>query len=113
LKHLAGKEAIFIVANVNPDFCEVDGGVVAFDIYQVLSSEHSGYSPDTFSRGAKVLHQGSIIKGVRGNAGKGVKSGVAKGSGDSIMIEGSERLLINGQPGCTHLHQADMNVKAG
>jgi len=112
LKHIADKETLFIVHNVNPDFCKVNGSVTAFDIHQTLAEERAGYSPDTLSRGARVLHVGSIIKGVQGNAGKGVQSGVSQNHGDSKMIEGSERLFVNGKAACHDGHQADMNVKS-
>ena len=111
MKHIADKESGYIVYNVEPDFCKVHGAVKSFDIVQSLSEERTDYSPDTFSRGEQVLHVNSVIKGVEGNAGKGVKSQVSQGIGDSVMIQGSERLFVNGQPACHHGHEADMNAK--
>lgn len=111
LRQFADAEDEFVVANVNPDFCRVDGCVVPFEIKQTLSSEKDAYSKDVFSRGKKVLKLGSVIRGVVGNAGEGVQSGVAEGSGDSVTIEGSKVLFVNGKAACHDFHQVEMNVK--
>jgi uncharacterized Zn-binding protein involved in type VI secretion len=111
LKHIADAESEFVVVNVNPDFCEVDGCVVGFDIHQELTKERADYSPDVFSRGGKVLHVGSIVKGVQGNAGKGIESGVSQGDGDVIVEEGSKLLFVNGKAVAHHGHRVTMNVK--
>jgi hypothetical protein len=111
LRHFADKEAKFVVVNVTPDFCRVDGSVTAFDIKQELSSERANYSPDVFSRGGKVLHVGSIIRGVVGNAGEGVGSTVSQETGDVITTEGSKLLFVNGKGACHHGHEVLMNVK--
>lgn len=111
-KHIADAEDVFVAINVNPDFCEVDGCVVGFDIKQVLSEERTAYSRDVFSRGKRVLPVGSVIKGVVGNAGKGVLSGVSQGDGDIITDEGSDCLFVNGRPACHHGHKVRMNVKS-
>jgi hypothetical protein len=112
-KHIADAENEFVVTNINPDFCRVDGEVVAFDISQVLAKEKSDYSKNVFSRGARVLKVGSIIEGVVGDAGEGVLSGVATGEGHSITIEGSDLLFVNGKKTCHHGHKVLMNVKVG
>ena len=112
MKHIADAEPGFVVTNINPDFCRVDGSVVPFEIKQELPEESSeSYAQDFFSRGKQVLHVGSFIKGVVGNAGEGVLSGVSQGDGDSIMDEGSDRLFVHGKPVCHHGHRALMNVK--
>jgi hypothetical protein len=113
LKHIADAESDFVVTNINPDFCRVDGDVVPFDIKQVLSSEKCDYSPNFFARGKKVLKEGSVIKGVQGNAGEGVLSGVSQGKGDTLMIEGTDHFLVNGKRAVRHGHRALMNVKTG
>ena len=111
LKHVADAESEFVVVNVTPDFCKVNGKVTPFDIHQKLMSEKAEYAPDFFSRGAKVLHEGSVIKAVVGNAGKGVLSGVSQGDGDSVMIEGARHLFVHGKAVSHHGHEAVMNVK--
>jgi len=111
MKHIADAEPEFVVTNVPPDFCEVDGCVVAFDICQKMSDERADYSPNFFARGQKVLKVGSIIRGTEGNAGKGVLSGVAEKSGDAMMIEGAAHLFVNGKAICRHLDKALMNGK--
>jgi hypothetical protein len=110
-RHIADAEAGFVVVNVNPDFCEVDGDVVPFDIYQMLSSENADYSPDVFARGAKVLKEGSVVRSVIGNAGAGILSGVSQGAGHSIMIEGTDHFTVNGKRVCRHDDHCLMNVK--
>lgn len=111
MKHIIDAESEFVVTNVNPNFCRVDGQVIPFEIAQRLCEEKTDYSPSLFSRGVKVLHVGSITKGVVGNAGEGVLSGVSQGDGHSIAIEGSERLFVHGRAVCHDGHQAYMNVK--
>ncbi|MEZ4296730.1 MAG: PAAR-like domain-containing protein [Polyangiaceae bacterium] len=112
-KHIADGEAEFVVVNVTPDFCRVDGEVVPFDISQVLESEKSDYSPDFFARGSRVLKEGSIISGVEGNAGEGVASGVSQGEGHTVMIEGTDHFFVNGRRVCRHEDLCAMNVKVG
>lgn len=111
MKHIVDAEAEFVVTNVNPNFCRVDGKVIPFEISQNLSEEKTEYSPSLLSRGEKVLYVGSVTKGVVGNAGEGVLSGVSQDDGHSIAIEGSERLFVHGKAVCHDGHQALMNVK--
>ncbi len=111
-KHIADAEVEFVVTNVNPDFCDVDGCVVPFEIKQVLSEERTEYSPNFFAHSKKVLKVGSIIKGVEGNTGSGVLSGVSQQAGDSMTTEGSDHLFVNGKPVCRHGDRALMNVKS-
>jgi hypothetical protein len=114
MKHIAdGEGGDFVVTNVNPDFCRVDGAVVPYEISQTLNHEKGrSFAQDFFSRGEKVLKVGSIIEGVVGNAGEGVLSGVSQGDGHTITIEGSQRLFVNKMPVCHHGHKVLMNVKA-
>ena len=112
MKHLADAESGFVVLNTSPDFCEVDGTVIPFDLVRDLTPERSDYSPDVFSRGAKVLKVGSIIQGVEGNAGAGVFSTVSEESGDVETLEGSELLFINGKAAVHHGHSVRMNSKS-
>src|SRR5262249_22628478 len=111
LKHIADAETKFVVVNVNPDFCKVHGKVTPFDIHQKLNSEKAQYAPDFFARGEKVLHVGSVIKGVVGNAGKGVLSGGSQGSCDCVTKEGARNLFVHGKAVCHHGHEVVMNVK--
>lgn len=113
MKHLADAETAFFVVNVNPDFCEVDGAVIPFDLVRNLEPERSSYSKDVFSRGAKVLKVGSIVRGVEGNAGAGVFSTVSEGAGNVELLEGSDLLIVNGKPAVHHGHLALMNSKFG
>ncbi len=112
MKHIADAETKFVVTNVPPDFCEVDGSVVAFDISNEMCNERADYSPNCYSRGERVLKVGSVIRGTEGNAGKGVLSGVSQGSGDAMMVEGADHLFVNSKPICRHLDKALMNGKS-
>ena len=111
-KHVADAEATWKVCNINPDLCIVNGKVVPFEIYQVLPPEKAYYAHTVHARGCMVLHVGSIIKGVIGNAGKGVSSGVSQGSGDTIVNEGAKSVHVEGKLGARHLDLCDMNVKS-
>jgi hypothetical protein len=112
LNHIADAESKFVVVNVNPDFCKVDGATVPFDISQKISSEKTEYAPDFFARGEKVLHVDSVVKGVVGNAGEGVLSGVSQGAGDVVMREGAKHLFVHGKAVCHHGHEVEMNVQS-
>jgi hypothetical protein len=111
-KHIADAESTWKVCNINPDMCIVNGQVVPFEIYQVLTPEKSNYASTVHARGCKVLKVDSIIKGVIGNAGKGVSSGVSQGSGDTIVNEGAQSVRVEGKLGARHLDLCDMNVKS-
>lgn len=111
MKHLADAETEFFVLNSNPDFCEVDGAVIPFDLYRNLKPERSAYSQNVFSRGAKVLKVSSIVQGVEGNQGAGVFSGVAEEAGDVEMVEGSDLLFVNSKGAVHHGHAVLMNSK--
>ena len=110
-KHIADAESQWRVCNINPDMCIVNGQVVPFEIYQVLTPERSNYASTVYARGARVLHVDSIIKGVIGNAGKGVSSGVSQGGGDTRVVEGSSTVRVEGQWGARHQDLCDMNIK--
>jgi hypothetical protein len=110
-RHIADAETTMVVMNVNPDFCDVDGKVVPYDISQTLDSEKAEYSPDSFARGQKVLRVGSVIRGVVGNAGAGVRSGVSEGAGDVVTMTGSEIFFVNGKGVCRHDDEVEMNVQ--
>ncbi len=112
MKHLADAESGFVVLNISPDFCEVDGAVIPFDLVRDLTPERASYSKDVFSRGAKVLKVGSVVQGVEGNAGAGVFSAVAEETGDVEMVEGSQMLFVNGKAAVHHGHHVLMNSKS-
>ena len=111
-RHIADAEAQFMVVNVTPDFCKVNGVVVPFDIFQILPPERSNYARKVNARGEKVLHVASIVKGVIGNAGQGVSSGVSQGGGDSVVIEGAPKVRVEGQLTARHRDLCQMNVKS-
>ena len=90
----------------------VNGKVVPFEIYQVLTPERSNYASTVNARGARGLHVDSIIKGVIGNAGKGVSSGVSQGGGDTRVVQGSPTVRVEGQWGARHRDLCDMNIKS-
>lgn len=113
LLHVADGEATFKVVNVSPDYCEVDGEVVPFDIEQTLEPEKVDYAPHTFARGKRILHEGSLVRGVVGNAGKGVLSEVATDGGDTLVTEGTPHFFVGGKKIARHGHQVQMNVKHG
>src|SRR5262245_24842614 len=110
-KRMADAEAMFKVVNISPDFCRVNGEVIAFDIEQILPPEKEAYSPDVLARGEKVLKLGSLVAGVEGNAGDGVLSTVSQRDGHTLMIDGDEKVLVNSSPVCRHGHLCLMNVK--
>ena len=110
-KHIADAESTFVVVNVTPDFCKVNGKCVPFDISQILASEEGAYSPNFFARGNKVLKEGSVIRGVVGNAGKGVVSGVSQGGGDTVILKGTDHFLVNGRRVVRDGDPCLMNVK--
>ena len=111
-KHIADAEAKFVVVNVNPDFCRVNGQVVPFDIFQRLPPEKAGYCATVHAHGVKVLNLDSVVEGVIGNAGQGILSTVSGGSGHTAPIEGETTVVANGAPVVRHDHLVLMNVKA-
>ena len=111
-KHIADAESTWKVCNINPDMCIVNGQVVPFEIYQVLTPEKSNYASTVHARGCKVLKVNSIIKGVIGNAGKGVSSGVSQGSGDTVVLEGAKSVRVEGQLCARHMDLVEMNIKS-
>jgi len=106
--HIGDAEAEFRVINITPDFCDVDGDVVPYEIYQELSSEKD-YAKSVLARGERVLKRWSSIRGVIGNAGSGVLSTVSQGGGDTMMIEGAGKVFVEGEPVCRHLDLCLMN----
>ena len=109
IKHVADAESTFIVSNVTPDFCKVGKKVIPFDISQVLSPEKSAYAKTVFARGQPVLMIDSVIKAVKGNAGKGVKSDVSLDAGDTKIIEGSGTVFSEKRNTARHLDEVLMN----
>lgn len=108
--HVADGEATpFLVVNIEPDFCEVDGAVVPFEIKQVLGAERLAYAETVHARGKKVLTVGSVIQAVIGDAGAGVISGTATGSGYCVVIEGHPTINAEGKPVARHGHLVEMN----
>ena len=59
-KHIADAESTWKVCNITPDMCIVNGQVVPFEIYQVLTPEKSNYASTVRARGCKVLKVNSI-----------------------------------------------------
>lgn len=112
-KHIADAETTFVVLNINPDFCWVDGQIVPYDIEQTLAPELNSYSPDVLARGERVLMDGSVIEGVKGNAGEGWISGVSLQDGHTMLLEGDSRFLVNGSPVSRHGDRCLMNAKIG
>lgn len=111
-KHIADAESTWKVCNINPDLCIVNGQVVPFEIYQVLTPEKSNYAHTVHARGRMVLHVDSVIKGVIGNAGAGVISGVSQGSGDTVILEGAKSVRVEGKLGARHMDLVEMNIKS-
>ena len=111
-KHVADAEATWKVCNINPDLCIVNGKVVPFEIYQVLPPEKSDYAHTVHARGCKVLHVGSIIEGVIGNAGSGVISGVSQGGGNTVILEGAQSVRVEGELCARHMDLVEMNIKS-
>lgn len=111
IPHVANAEIEFNVVNITPDFCRVGGKTVPFDIFRDLSHEKQGYSKDVYARGTKVITVGSIIDGVVGNAGEGIVSGVSQRDGNVLVVEGSQKVLVNGKKVARHGDLCLMNTK--
>lgn len=108
-KHIADGETEFKVINVTPDFCKVGKSIIPFDIMQTIDSEKTSYTKTVFARGEKVLTVGSVVKGVKGNAGKGVISMVSGGKGYTKISSGASSVLIEGKKAARHLDTVHMN----
>ncbi len=111
--HIADAEDEFFVLSVTPDMCRVNKSIVAFEPMQKLSSEKGDYSSTVFSRDEKVLLIKSVVRGMKGNAGKGLVSGVAVKNGNSIIKEGSDTVIIEDRLTARDGHEVDMNVSGG
>lgn len=109
VKHIADAESEFRVVNVTPDFCKVGKAIIPFDIMQKLEPEKTSYTKTVFARGEKVLTVGSVVKGVKGNAGKGVISMVSGGQGNNKISSGANSVLIEGKKAARHLDTVHMN----
>ncbi len=109
--HIADAESQFKVVNVTPDFCEVHGQVVPFDIYRDLTPERDGYAKRVNARGVRVLTVGSVVSGVVGNMGEGVISTVSQSGGDVVMIQGVPNVRAHGRAVCHDQDLCLMNVK--
>lgn len=110
--HIADAEAQFMVINVAPDFCIVGDQVVPFDIVSILPPEKAAYSHTVFARDEKVLMVGSIVQGVRGNAGRGVRSGVSLGAGNVKVVAGSPTVFVESRAVARHGDLCEMNGAA-
>ena len=109
-KHIAdGEGDPFLVINIAPDFCIVDGSVVPFEIVQYLGEEQATYAETVFARGHKVLTEGSVLRGVLGDAGEGVISGCATSGGSCVIFEGHGTIFAEGKPVARHGHLVRMN----
>jgi hypothetical protein len=95
--HIANAEAKFRVLSVTPDFCKVGKSIVAFDCMQLLAPEKIGYAKSVTAREQKILLKGSVINGVKGNAGSGVQSGVSGANGHVKVLAGSGTVFIEGR----------------
>lgn len=111
--HIADAESEFKVVNITPDFCRVGDQVIPFDIYRELPPEKSSYAKKVNARGVPVLMIDSVVRGVVGNMGKGIASGVSQGGGDTVMIEGVEKVRAEGRAVVRDQHLCLMNVKSG
>lgn len=110
--HVADAEAQFMAINVTPDFCRVGSVVVPFDIVSILPPEKSSYASTVFARSEKVLVVGSIVSGVKGNAGKGVASGVSQKAGNVKIISGSSTVFVESRSVARHGDLCEMNGAA-
>jgi hypothetical protein len=100
--HIVDKESDFVVVGINPDFCEVDGKIVPFDICRSAVHEQAGYAKAVRARGAKVVRVKAILDGVEGNAGKGIVSGVSLDDGCCEVIRGCTTVRAEGEPVARH-----------
>lgn len=110
-RHITLKKQAFRAVSIAPDFCEVEGHIIPYDISQDLSAEKSNYAQETFGRGVSLLHVGSVLHGVLGDMGAGIISGRSLQSGDVVLIEGHDNVLVEGSPVSRHLDKVLMNAK--
>lgn len=109
-QHVKDKEGEFYAMNIAPDFCIVNGDIIAYDIARDLTHELD-YEHSMLTRSAPVLKRYSTIQGVDGNGGKGIHSGVSLEAGNNLAIQGSSTVLVKGQPVCRHWDFVLMNGK--
>jgi hypothetical protein len=108
--HIADAENSFFVLAVTPDICKVGKAIVAFKPFQTLPPEKAAYTTTVYARDEKVLLLDSLIKGVKGNAGKGIKSGVSLRKGHTQVIEGSQTVIIEDRLTARNGDEVEMNV---
>ena len=110
-KHAANREP-WVALNTKPDWCEVDGDVIPFDISRTLDHELINYAKTVFIRGEPAVMLDSVAQGTDGDAGHGVShSTVSRGSGHVWVREGSPSVFVEGRPLTRHLDKVLMNSK--
>lgn len=108
-KHIANHERIYLAINSSPDVCKIHDDIVAFDIYQTLDNEKMAFSTNVFARKQPILLEGSVVRGVVGNAGEGVKSGVAISNGHIKVLEGCGNVFVQKRRVARHQDPIEMN----
>lgn len=111
-RHIADAESEYTVYNVTPDLCRVGSKVVPFEISQTLKPEKEDYAETVSSHSQPVLMVKSIIRGVKGNAGKGfTASQVSREKGHTRIVSGSSSVSVEGRAVARHNDQVLMNIK--
>ncbi len=111
-RHIADAESEYTVYNVTPDLCRIGKCVVPFEISQTLKPEKDDYAKTVSSHSQPVLMVKSIIRGVKGNAGKGATvSQVSRDNGHTLILTGSSTVTVEGRAVARHDDQVLMNVQ--
>src|SRR5450830_523674 len=101
IAHAEGWKAI----SVAPDICKVGNAMVAFNSHATLDN-------NVKARGTAVYRIGDVIKVVQGDAGKHIVSGTSLGSGHVKILDGHDKIKVNGQAIARHDSRCLVNCDA-
>ncbi|MCP8462442.1 Tox-REase-5 domain-containing protein [Pseudomonas sp. ZM23] len=100
-RHAAHASAQWFALCVEPDFCRVGPGIVAFDSFATLD-EPVIASPNVKAQGTPVYRQGDVFRVVQADAGSHVVSGTALECGHVKLLDGQSNIKVNGLPLARH-----------
>ena len=107
IAHAEGWKAI----SVAPDICKVGNAMVAFNSHATLDNKVTA-SANVKARGTAVYRKGDVIKVVQGDAGKHIVSGTSLGSGHVKILDGHDKIKVNGQAIARHDSRCLVNCDA-
>lgn len=108
-KNVADAESQFLVVSVTPDFCQVAGQVLPYDIVAYLPPEKAVYAHSVLAHSEYVLTVDSVVAGVVGNLGMGVQSQVSLAGGNSQIVSGAGTVFVEGRKLARHDDLVEMN----